>query len=81
MTICGLIYSIFKKLKEVANLFAEGILTGELKHGPLALVEHGLPMLMIVCDDNTFDKCMNAVQQVTARGVLTKMIFSISTFK
>ncbi|CBY20234.1 unnamed protein product [Oikopleura dioica] len=56
------------KLKEVANLFAEGILTGELKHGPLALVEHGLPMLMIVCDDNTFDKCMNAVQQVTARG-------------
>ncbi|CAG5112027.1 Oidioi.mRNA.OKI2018_I69.chr2.g6286.t1.cds [Oikopleura dioica] len=41
------------KLKEVANLFAEGILTGELKHGPLALVEHDLPMLMI---------------QVTARG-------------
>lgn len=42
-------------------------MSGELKHGPLALVDDNLPIVMIVCRDSTYDKCLNAVQQVTAR--------------
>ena len=45
----------------------EGIQAGELKHGPLALVDSTVPILMIMMRDNVFTKCMNALQQVTAR--------------
>ena len=50
-------------------MHSEGILSGELKHGPLALVDEDLPIVMIVCEDTTFGKCVNALQQVTARKV------------
>ena len=44
---------------------SEGILAGELKHGPLALVDSTVPIVMIVMRDHVFTKCMNALQQVT----------------
>merc|ERR1712168_1333255 len=55
------------KIKEITYMHSEGILAGELKHGPLALVDKGMPIIMICTRDNVFVKCMNALQQVMAR--------------
>ncbi|XP_067118280.1 glutamine--fructose-6-phosphate aminotransferase [isomerizing] 2-like isoform X3 [Centruroides vittatus] len=55
------------KIKELAYLHSEGILAGELKHGPLALVDKAMPVIMTVTRDPVYPKCMNALQQVTAR--------------
>eukprot|EP00090_Calanus_glacialis_P002054 TRINITY_DN11544_c0_g1_i1.p1 TRINITY_DN11544_c0_g1~~TRINITY_DN11544_c0_g1_i1.p1 ORF type:complete len:704 (+),score=168.81 TRINITY_DN11544_c0_g1_i1:35-2113(+) len=55
------------KVKELTYMHSEGIQAGELKHGPLALVDSTVPILMILMRDNVFTKCMNALQQVTAR--------------
>lgn len=45
-------------------MHSEGIMAGELKHGPLALVDHNMPVMMIVMRDPVYLKCMNALQQV-----------------
>eukprot|EP00794_Sanderia_malayensis_P016880 gene16880-18585_t len=55
------------KVKELAYMHSEGILSGELKHGPLALIDKEMPIIMVISNDSTYDKCMNALQQVTAR--------------
>ncbi|TMW39692.1 hypothetical protein DOY81_015228 [Sarcophaga bullata] len=55
------------KVKELAYMHSEGILAGELKHGPLALVDDEMPVLMIILRDPVYVKCMNALQQVTSR--------------
>ncbi|XP_037951005.1 glutamine--fructose-6-phosphate aminotransferase [isomerizing] 2-like [Teleopsis dalmanni] len=55
------------KVKELTYMHSEGILAGELKHGPLALVDREMPVLMIVLRDPVYTKCMNALQQVTSR--------------
>lgn len=55
------------KIKELAYMHSEGIMAGELKHGPLALVDGAMPMIMIITRDPTYQKCMNALQQVVAR--------------
>eukprot|EP00088_Acartia_fossae_P025381 TRINITY_DN261_c0_g1_i4.p1 TRINITY_DN261_c0_g1~~TRINITY_DN261_c0_g1_i4.p1 ORF type:complete len:694 (-),score=222.96 TRINITY_DN261_c0_g1_i4:369-2450(-) len=55
------------KVKELTYMHSEGIQAGELKHGPLALVDSEVPIIMIVMRDHVFTKCMNALQQVTAR--------------
>ncbi|CAL4167787.1 unnamed protein product [Meganyctiphanes norvegica] len=55
------------KVKEITYMHSEGIMAGELKHGPLALVDKGMPIIMICIRDGVFSKCMNALQQVTAR--------------
>lgn len=55
------------KVKELTYMHSEGIQAGELKHGPLALVDSTVPIIMIVMRDHVFTKCMNALQQVTAR--------------
>lgn len=56
------------KVKELTYMHSEGILAGELKHGPLAMVEPSMPIVMIVMDDPVKQKCLNAYQQVQARG-------------
>lgn len=48
-------------------MHSEGIMAGELKHGPLALVDGTMPVLMIVLRDPVYLKCMNALLQVKAR--------------
>lgn len=48
-------------------MHSEGIMAGELKHGPLALVDDSMPVLMIVLRDPVYSKCMNALLQVQAR--------------
>ncbi|XP_065370838.1 glutamine--fructose-6-phosphate aminotransferase [isomerizing] 2 isoform X6 [Calliphora vicina] len=55
------------KVKELTYMHSEGIMAGELKHGPLALVDDSMPVLMIVLRDPVYIKCMNALQQVTSR--------------
>lgn len=56
------------KVKELTYMHSEGILAGELKHGPLAMVEPSMPIVMIMLDDPVKSKCLNAYQQVHARG-------------
>eukprot|EP01147_Barroeca_monosierra_P008683 gene8683-1075_t len=56
------------KIKELTYLHAEGILAGELKHGPLALIEPAMPIIMILNDDESAPKARNALEQVVARG-------------
>merc|ERR1740129_861510 len=55
------------KVKELTYMHSEGIQAGELKHGPLALVDSTVPIIMCIMRDHVFTKCMNALQQVTAR--------------
>ncbi|XP_069474992.1 glutamine--fructose-6-phosphate aminotransferase [isomerizing] 1 isoform X3 [Ambystoma mexicanum] len=55
------------KIKEITYMHSEGILAGELKHGPLALVDKLMPVIMIIMRDHTYNKCQNAFQQVIAR--------------
>ncbi|XP_061386328.1 glutamine--fructose-6-phosphate aminotransferase [isomerizing] 2-like isoform X6 [Musca vetustissima] len=55
------------KVKELTYMHSEGIMAGELKHGPLALIDDSMPVLMIVLRDPVYVKCMNALQQVTSR--------------
>jgi glucosamine--fructose-6-phosphate aminotransferase (isomerizing) len=56
------------KVKELTYMHSEGILAGELKHGPLAMVDPTMPIVMVIMDDPVKQKCMNAFQQVHARG-------------
>ncbi|XP_053574182.1 glutamine--fructose-6-phosphate aminotransferase [isomerizing] 1 isoform X2 [Bombina bombina] len=55
------------KIKEITYMHSEGILAGELKHGPLALVDKLMPVIMIIVRDHSYTKCQNALQQVVAR--------------
>ncbi|XP_006003531.1 glutamine--fructose-6-phosphate aminotransferase [isomerizing] 2 [Latimeria chalumnae] len=55
------------KIKEITYMHSEGILAGELKHGPLALIDKQMPVIMILVKDPCYKKCQNALQQVTAR--------------
>ncbi|XP_072004978.1 glutamine--fructose-6-phosphate aminotransferase [isomerizing] 1 isoform X3 [Engystomops pustulosus] len=56
------------KIKEITYMHSEGILAGELKHGPLALVDKLMPVIMIIMRDHAYTKCQNALQQVVARS-------------
>uniref|UniRef100_A0A8D2ZPC2 glutamine--fructose-6-phosphate transaminase (isomerizing) n=1 Tax=Scophthalmus maximus TaxID=52904 RepID=A0A8D2ZPC2_SCOMX len=56
------------KIKEITYMHSEGILAGELKHGPLALIDKNMPVIMIIMRDACYIKCQNALQQVTARS-------------
>ncbi|MET0525440.1 MAG: glutamine--fructose-6-phosphate transaminase (isomerizing) [Nocardioides sp.] len=62
------------KLKELAYLHAEGFAAGELKHGPIALVDQGMPVLCVVPPqgrDQLHDKMLSGIQEVRARGAHT----------
>lgn len=52
-------------MKELTYMHSEGIMAGELKHGPLALIDDQMPIMMIVMRDPVYIKCMNALQQVS----------------
>ena len=56
------------KLKELSYLHAEGYPAGEMKHGPLALIENGLPVIIVAPKDKYFDKTISNMQEVIARG-------------
>ena len=56
------------KLKELSYLHAEGYPAGEMKHGPLALIEDGLPVIVVAPNDKYFEKTISNMQEVIARG-------------
>ncbi|ACB40615.1 glutamine--fructose-6-phosphate transaminase (isomerizing) [Pyrobaculum neutrophilum] len=59
------------KLKEVAYIHAEAYPAGESKHGPIALVEDGFPVLFVFSDPNTREKTLSNVAEMKARGAYT----------
>ena len=56
------------KLKELSYIHAEGYAAGELKHGPIALIDEAMPVVVIAPRDPTFEKTVSNMQEVAARG-------------
>lgn len=56
------------KLKEISYIHAEGYAAGELKHGPIALIDENVPVITIAPVDNLFEKTVSNMQEVIARG-------------
>ncbi|MQV41147.1 glutamine--fructose-6-phosphate transaminase (isomerizing), partial [Sinorhizobium meliloti] len=56
------------KLKEISYIHAEGYAAGELKHGPIALIDENMPVIVIAPHDRFFDKTVSNMQEVAARG-------------
>ncbi len=55
------------KLKELSYIHAEGYPAGEMKHGPIALIDDGLPVVAVAVKDKVYDKVVSAIEQVKAR--------------
>ncbi len=64
------------KLKEISYIHAEGFSGGELKHGVIALIEQGTPVLCLVAEDENKENMLNAIAQVNARGGYTIVVAS-----
>jgi glutamine---fructose-6-phosphate transaminase (isomerizing) len=56
------------KLKEISYIHAEGYPAGELKHGPIALIEEGVPVVAVATDCHVYRKVLSNIQEVKARG-------------
>ncbi len=67
------------KLKELSYIHAEGYPAGEMKHGPLALIEDGMPVVVIAPRDEYYKKTMSNMQEVIARGAKVLLITNKST--
>ena len=62
------------KLKEISYIHAEGYAAGELKHGPIALIDEGTPVIVIAPSDSLFEKTSSNMAEVSARGGKVVMI-------
>ena len=62
------------KLKELSYIHAEGYPAGEMKHGPLALIEEGMPVVILAPRDNYYKKTISNMQEVIARGAKVLLI-------
>ena len=67
------------KLKELSYIHAEGYPAGEMKHGPLALIEEGMPVVVIAPRDDHYEKTMSNMQEVIARGAKVLLITNKSS--
>ena len=56
------------KLKEISYIHAEGYAAGELKHGPIALIDETVPVIIVAPEDELFEKTVSNLQEVAARG-------------
>jgi glucosamine--fructose-6-phosphate aminotransferase (isomerizing) len=56
------------KLKEISYIHAEGYAAGELKHGPIALIDEKMPVIVIAPHDRVFEKTLSNMEEVSARG-------------
>ena len=54
-------FVLSQKIKELTYMHSEGILSGELKHGPLAMIDKDMPCIMIITKDNTYTVCNSNV--------------------
>ncbi|MEM7446253.1 MAG: glutamine--fructose-6-phosphate transaminase (isomerizing) [Pseudomonadota bacterium] len=66
------------KLKEISYIHAEGYAAGEMKHGPIALIDEAVPVIVLAPHDSLFEKTASNVQEVMARG--GKIIFLSDKF-
>jgi glucosamine--fructose-6-phosphate aminotransferase (isomerizing) len=66
------------KLKELAYLHAEGYAAGEMKHGPLAMIDDNMAVVMIAPQDDVYDKCLSNLEETRSRG---GRVITISTGK
>jgi glutamine---fructose-6-phosphate transaminase (isomerizing) len=66
------------KLKEITYIHGEGYAAGELKHGPLALIDDDVPVLAVVPPGNSHDKTLSNIEEVKARGASVIAVGSIS---
>jgi len=64
------------KLKEISYVHAEGYAGGEMKHGPIALIEEGTPVVSILTKDSLYEKMVSNVQEIKARGAEILAIIS-----
>jgi glucosamine--fructose-6-phosphate aminotransferase (isomerizing) len=62
------------KLKEISYIHAEAYAAGELKHGPLALIDEGVPVLALITQDQLVEKTMSNIKEVKARGAVVVAI-------
>ena len=62
------------KLKELSYIHAEGYPAGEMKHGPLALIEEGMPVVVLAPRDNYYKKTISNMQEVIARGAKVLLV-------
>ena len=67
------------KLKELSYIHAEGYPAGEMKHGPLALIEDGMPVVVLAPRDSYYKKTISNMQEVIARGAKVLLITNKST--
>jgi glucosamine--fructose-6-phosphate aminotransferase (isomerizing) len=56
------------KLKEISYIHAEGYAAGELKHGPIALVDRHMPIVALLARDSLYDKTLSNIQEIAARS-------------
>ena len=64
------------KLKEISYIHAEGYAAGELKHGPIALIDKEMPVVVVAPDNSLMDKLISNVEEVRARGALLYIFIS-----
>ncbi|MEL6794918.1 MAG: SIS domain-containing protein, partial [Pseudomonadota bacterium] len=62
------------KLKELSYIHAEGYASGEMKHGPIALIDDAVPVIVMAPTDGVFDKTVSNMQEVMARGAKVALI-------
>jgi glucosamine--fructose-6-phosphate aminotransferase (isomerizing) len=62
------------KLKEISYIHAEGYPAGEMKHGPIALIDQDMPVLALATRDNVYEKMISQVEQAQARGGLVIVV-------
>jgi glucosamine--fructose-6-phosphate aminotransferase (isomerizing) len=58
------------KLKEISYIHAEGYAAGEMKHGPIALIDENVPVIVVAPQDDLFEKTISNLQEVATRGGL-----------
>jgi glucosamine--fructose-6-phosphate aminotransferase (isomerizing) len=69
------------KLKEISYIHAEAYASGELKHGPIALIDKSVPVIILAPKDKLFDKNISNVQEVAARGGKVVLLSDKSGFE
>ena len=62
------------KIKEIAYIHAEGYAAGELKHGPIALIEEGTPVIVLAPMDELYEKTVSNLQEVASRGARVTLV-------
>jgi len=66
------------KLKEISYIHAEGYAAGEMKHGPIALIDENVPVIVLAPNDDLFEKTLGNVEEVMARGGRVVMISDVA---